>query len=124
MNSIRDAEYAIKWTFAAKGPLAQFRYDSAGVIENDRWWFIPCGRIGSHGCIVNKADLYVNWLGSATNREDALWGHDHGLFHDLVDFAFAPDTPPDVAVRLVAQFRHMKPKTRGQEPREPGSLPS
>jgi hypothetical protein len=99
--------------------LVQFRYDASGVIENDRWWFIPCGWIGSHGCIVNKTDLYVDWLGSATSLENALWGHDQNLFHDLVDFAFALDTPSVVATRLLAQFRHMNPNARGQEPSEP-----
>ncbi len=119
MQTIREAEEAIRNVFAAKGRKPELRYDPSRVIENERWWYIPCGWIGSHGCIVNKNDLYVNWLGSATSVEHALWGHDHGLFHDFVDFAFASNTAPDLVTRLLLRFRHMHPNARGAMPKEP-----
>ena len=64
-------------------------------------------------------DLYVNWLGSALTLEQCFWGHDHGVFCDLVDFTFSPDTERAVAARLLSRFKHMHPNARGVLPNEP-----
>ena len=122
MNTIHDAEKAIKRKFAEKNQSCfnePLRYEASKVIENERWWYIPCVWIGCSGCIVNKQDLCVNWLGSALSQPEYFWGHDHGIFHDLVDFAFAPDTDRELAVRLLARFQHMHPDARGVAPKEP-----
>ena len=122
MSTIAEAEEAIKRKFGEESPggsQGQIRYDSSNVIENERWWYIPCGWIGCSGCIVNKHDLYVNWLGSALSQPDYFWGHDRGLFHDLVDFSFAPDTSKELAGKLLLRFQHMHPNARGGHPKEP-----
>ncbi|MFO1501310.1 MAG: hypothetical protein U1G07_23465 [Verrucomicrobiota bacterium] len=119
MKTRADAEEAIRRRFTSEGFKGELRYDAARVIENDRWWYFPCGWIGSQGCIVNKDTLYVNWLGSSVCLEHCLWGHDHGLFVDLVDFSFAPETNLDIARRLVSRFWHMRPDSNGRQPREP-----
>jgi len=57
---------------------------------------------------MNKSDLYVNWLASGLFTLDAcFWGHDRGLFNDLVDFEFSPDTSLDVAREIVSSFLHI-----------------
>jgi len=120
MNTLRDAEAAISQRFAAEAFRGELRYDPTKVIENDRWWFIPCGWIGCFGCIVNKSDLYVDWLGSGTfTLDDCFWGHDHGLFNDLVDFEFSPDTNLEAAREIVSSFLHMHPNARGVHPSYP-----
>jgi len=122
MNTIQDAEEAIKREFAKESPDGfnrPFRYEASKVVENERWWYIPCVWIGCSGCIVNKQDLYVNWLGSALSQPDYFWGHDHGIFHDLVDFSFAPDTDRELAAKLLVRFQHMHPNARGVHPKEP-----
>jgi hypothetical protein len=122
MNTIQDAEKAIKRKFAEEGPnglSGQLRYEASKVIENERWWYIPCGWIGCSGCIVNKHDLYVNWLGSSLSQTDYFWGHDNGIFYDLVDFSFAPNTDRELAAKLLLRFQHMHPDARGVHPKEP-----
>ena len=122
MNTLRDVEEAIKRKFAEERPTGingPLRYDASRVIENERWWYIPCGWIGCSGCIVNKHDLYVNWLGSALSQPDYFWGHDHGIFCDLVDFSFAPDTDRELAAKLLPRFQHMHPNARGVHPKQP-----
>jgi hypothetical protein len=94
-------------------------YDQTRVIETDRWWFIPWGWIGCAGFIVNKEDLYVNWLGSALTLENCFWGHDHGIYHDLIDFSFSAETDRLVAARLIPRFKHMLPNAKGVLPNEP-----
>lgn len=107
--SIDDAEAAIRDKFSSEGHESPLSYDRTKVIENDRWFYVPCGWIGSAGCIVNKDDGYVNWLGSALDLETCFWGHDRGLFCDLVDFSFASNTDQRLAERILARFRHMHP---------------
>ena len=120
MNTLRDAELAIRHKFVASGFRGELRYDAAKVVETERWWFVPCGWIGCAGCIVNKGDLYVNWLGSCPDVvADCFWGHDRGLFNDLVDFTFAPETDRSVAEKLVLEFKHMHPNVRGVHPQQP-----
>lgn len=68
---------------------------------------------------MSKEDLYVNWLGSALSVEECFWGHDRGVFCDLVDFAFAPDTDEGDAARLLPRFKHMHPNAGGVLPSEP-----
>src|SRR5258706_354551 len=87
--TIRDAEDAIGRRFIADGFRGTLEYASDKVIETDRWWYIPFCWIGCAGFIVSKDDLYVNWLGSALSLEQCFWGHDHGVFCDLVDFTFS-----------------------------------
>lgn len=60
MSTLCDAEAAIRRRCAADGFAGELRYEPTKVIENDRWWFVPCGWIGCFGCIVNKSDLYGN----------------------------------------------------------------
>src|ERR1044071_1073241 len=120
MKTVRDAEFAIRQKFAASGFRGELCYDPSGVIENERWWFVPCGWVGCFGCIVNKNDLYVSWLGSSTFPiDDCFWGHDRALFNDLVDFTFAPGTDRSLAEKLVSQFHHMHPNARGVHPKQP-----
>jgi hypothetical protein len=120
-NTIREAEDAIRRRFAAHGFRGQLEYEPGKVIETDRWWYIPFCWIGCAGFIVNKDDLYVNWLGSGLVLEKCFWGHDHGLYNGLVDFAFSPETNTKLAARLVLRFKHMHPNARGVLPNEPVS---
>src|ERR1041385_6267284 len=119
MNTIHEAEEAIKLRFDRDGFKRELRYDHAKVIENERWWFIPCGWIGCAGCIVNKSDGYVDLLGSALSLEDCIWGHDRGLVVDLVDFSFAPDTDLSLVAKLLQRFKHTRFNPSGQQPKEP-----
>jgi hypothetical protein len=118
-NPLSAVDDAIRRKFASEGRQAKLQYDPSKVVESDKWWYIPCGWIGSHGCIVNKSDLYVNWLGSAVSVEMSIWGHEHGLFCDLVDFAFAPDTDMKLAARVLVRFKHTNPNAAGVDPKEP-----
>lgn len=108
-HTIKDAEEAIRRKLAQeKFNAGEIKYDVSEVVENDRWWYVPFSWIGCFGFIVNKSDLYVNWLGSALhpNLEECLWGHDHGLYCEFVDFSFAPDTDTQLALRLLPKFKH------------------
>ncbi|MDB6026183.1 MAG: hypothetical protein JWM68_2406 [Verrucomicrobiales bacterium] len=119
-NTIRDAEEAIRRRFSADGFRGTLKYNLAEMIEAERWWYIPYKWIGCFGFIVNKDDLYVNWLGSGLFKlELCFWGHDHGIVNDLVDFSFAPDTDTTVAAKLLSGFMHMHPNARGVLPTEP-----
>jgi hypothetical protein len=116
--TLREAEDAIRRRFVADGFRGTLEYASDKVIETQRWWYIPFCWIGCLGFIVSKDDLYVNWLGSGVTLEQCFWGHDRGVFCDLVDFAFARDTDPAVAERLLRQFKHMHANARGVLPSE------
>src|SRR4029453_2250139 len=100
-TTIRDAEDAIRRRFIADGFRGTLKYSSDKVIETDRWGYIPSCWIGWAGLIVNKDDLYVNWLGLALSLEQCFWGHTRGVFFDLVDFTFSPDTDRVLAARLL-----------------------
>ena len=120
-NTIQDAENAIQNRFVKDGFRAVIQYDALKVIENERWWYIPLVWIGCGGFIVSKDELYVNWLGSTShpNLEECFWGHDHGLYCDMVDFTFAPDTDIKLAARILSKFKHTHPKEGGPPPAEP-----
>ncbi len=118
-KSIRDAEEAIRRRFLKDGVCQTLKYAADQVIETDQWWYVPSCSIGSAGFIVNKADSYVNWLGSALSLEQCFWGHDHGVFCDLVDFAFQSDTEMTLAARLLPRFKHRRPDLVGRVPGEP-----
>lgn len=117
--TIREAEDAIRRRFTADRFQGELRYDPAKVIETDQWWYIPYTWIGCKGFIVSKEDLYVNWLGSGLTLEECLWGHEHGVVYDLVDFSFAPNTDTGLAKQLVSRFKHMHPNASGMTPSEP-----
>lgn len=117
-STIRDAEDAIKSRLTADSFRGNLDYASDKVIETARWWYIPYCWIGCAGFIVNKDDLYVNWLGSALSLEQCFWGHDHGVFCDLVDFSFSPDTDRTLAARLLSRFKHMHRNAKGAIPSE------
>lgn len=117
--TLQEAEEAIRARFRREGRSGDIQYDSSGVVESPTWIYVPCGWIGCKGCIVSKADGYVNWLGSALKLDDCLWGHERGLFHDLVDFELAPQTSLDLVARLLDRFKHMHPNSRGKLPEEP-----
>jgi len=89
------------------------------LLRAETWWYIPYRWIGCKGFIVNAADGYVNWLGSALDLQDCFWGHERGVFCDVVDFTFAANTEAKVAVRILQHFRHLRPNEKGQSPREP-----
>jgi hypothetical protein len=118
-HTIPDAEDAIRRRFRANGFCGTLEYAPDKVIETDRWWYIPFCWIGSAGFIVNRDDLYVNWLGSALTLEQCFWGHDHGVVCDLIDFTFSPETDRAAAARLLSRFRHMHPNAEGVLPNEP-----
>jgi len=113
------AEDAIRQRFKTDGFRGKMKYDTTETIENDRWWYIPFCWVGCAGFIVNKSDLYVNWLGSGIKLELCFWGHDRGIFSDMVDFTFSQDTSKDLAMRLISKFQHMQPNSRGALPSYP-----
>lgn len=115
-RTIRDAENAIRRRFAAEGFRGTLKYEPSRVIETDRWWYIPFCWIGCAGFIVNKDDLYVNWLGSGFTLDQCIWGHEHGIYSDLVDFTFSPATDLKLVARLLARFRHTHPDAKGVLP--------
>src|SRR5262249_48861612 len=51
--------------------------------------------------------------------EHCFWGHDRGMYCDLVDFSFAPDTEVELARALFPRFQHMHPNAKGLSPKEP-----
>ena len=118
-RTIKDAEDAIRKRFAAEGFKGQRKYDPARVIETSRWWYIPFTWIGCAGFIINKSDLYVNWLGSILPLSVAIWGHDRGIFNDWVDFTFDPATDTKIAAQAALSFKHMRPNDKGRLPSEP-----
>jgi len=118
-TTIRDAEDAIRRRFVAEGFCSTLEYAPDKVIETDRWWYIPFCWIGCAGFIVNKDDLYVNWLGSGLSRDQIFWGHDKGIFYDLVDFTFSPDTDRALAAKFLVRFKHLHPNAAGALPSEP-----
>ena len=118
-NTIKDAEDSIRRRFAANGFHGRLEYEPGKVIETGRWWYIPFCWIGCVGFIVKKDDLYVNWLGSGVGLEQCFWGHDHGVYCDLVDFTFSPEIDTSLAARLISRFKHMHPNPGGAPPNEP-----
>jgi hypothetical protein len=112
-KKLDEVDDAIRRKFASEGFRGVLKYDRSEAEETEHWWFIPYGWIGCSGCIVNKRDLYVNWLGSALPREMFVWGHERGIFHELLDFSFAPDTPRELAGRLLRRFKYQNPKRTG-----------
>ena len=117
--TLQEAEAAIRRKLRANGFRAELEYAPDQIVETGRWRYVPFCWIGCEGFIVNKGDLYVNWLGSALDLEDCFWGHDRNVFCDLVDFTFSPDTNPDLAARLFARFKHMRSNAAGISPRNP-----
>ena len=91
------------------------------LLRSRNWWYVPYRWIGCIGFIVSSENGYVNWLGSGSgiHLRECLWGHERGIFCDLVDFTFAQDTDPKLAVELVGKFHHMHPNSRGVLPRWP-----
>jgi hypothetical protein len=96
-------------------------YKPEGLLASETWWYIPHGWIGCMGFIVDKKTGYVNWLGSAGSMrlEHCIWGHDRGLFYDVVDFEFAPDTDRELAKSFLPIFMHTHPNAKGVFPKEP-----
>jgi hypothetical protein len=94
-------------------------YDIRYLFRSRHWWYISYGWIGWGGFIVSLDNGYVNCLGSGIPLRDCLWGHEHGIVCDLVDFTFSPDTSKALAARLLERFKHMHPNARGVLPREP-----
>jgi hypothetical protein len=95
------------------------QYDPQFLLRSRTWWYIPYRWIGCSGFIVNMNDGYVNWLGSALKLRQCFWGHERGIFHDLVDFKFAPDTNREMVARLLRSFKHLFPDALGVLPNEP-----
>jgi hypothetical protein len=83
------------------------------------WWYIPYRWIGCSGFIVSMDDGYVNWLGSALKLRQCFWGHERGVFCDMVDFEFAPNTNRELVARLLRSFKHNFPNALGELPSEP-----
>jgi hypothetical protein len=94
-------------------------YDPQQLLRSRTWWYIPYSWIGCAGFIVNMGDGYVNWLGSPFRLRQCFWGHERGVYDDLVDFEFAPGTSKDLAARILNRFKHMHPNAHGLMPREP-----
>jgi len=94
-------------------------YNRDNILQSSEWWYIPRGGIGCGGYIVNKKDCYVNWLGSGVGGlRQWFWGHNRGLYCDLIDFTFAPDTSLDLAGRLLRRFQSLAPDAQGRIPVE------
>ncbi|HWB59878.1 MAG TPA: hypothetical protein VG733_10305 [Chthoniobacteraceae bacterium] len=103
---------------------ASYVYEPAGLLQSPDWWYIPCGWIGCFGFIINKNDSHINWLGSFfamtwSPLQLCFWGHNHGLYCDLVDFTFAPNTSMQLAGRLLRHFQPMAPDAQGRTPERP-----
>jgi hypothetical protein len=119
-RSLERAVECIRKRFAAENWRGKdVTYDPQHLLRSNTWWYIPYCWIGCAGFIVNMGDGYVNWLGSALDLRLCFWGHERGIFCDLVDFEFAPDTSKDLAARLLRSFKHMFPNARGVLPNEP-----
>lgn len=96
-----------------------FSFDARNLLRGRNWWYVPYTWIGCRGFIIDSENGYVNSLGSALSLKDCFWGHEHGVFCDLVDFAFAPDTDTTLAAQLLGRFMHMHPNSRGLPPKTP-----
>src|ERR1043166_1881381 len=94
-------------------------YNNRDLLRSQRWYYIPYVWVGCRGFIVDLESGYVNWLGSALSLKDCVWGHEHGIVFDLVDFTFAADTPRELAARLLERFRRMVPGAPGASPKGP-----
>jgi hypothetical protein len=95
-------------------------YKEEHLLHCADWWYIPYTWIGCSGFIVNTKDGYVNWLGSGLiTLQEFFWGHNRGIFCDLVDFEFASNTDKSVAAKLLEKFQHMHPNARGVLPQCP-----
>jgi hypothetical protein len=94
--------------FKAKGGSGRFDYPPEDLLESHSGWYIPYGGVGCSGFIVDKKSGYVDWLGSGIGIDlsHCFWGHDRGLYCDLVDFTFDVNTDTQLAMRLFALFRH------------------
>lgn len=117
--TLKNAEDSIRRRLLAERFQGTLEYNPREVTETDRWWYIPFRWIGCAGMIVNKDDLYVNWLGSEIDLQDCIWGHDRSIYCDLVDFTFAANTDMNLAQRLIRRFKHMHPRADGKKPVEP-----
>lgn len=117
--TLKEAEDAIRARFRRDGTTHELKYDSKKVVETSNWIYVPCGWIGSAGCIVNRADGYVNFLGSALELDDCFWGHERGVFCDVVDFEFDRQTEVDLVAKLLRKFQHMHANAQGNEPNQP-----
>lgn len=60
-------------------------YLESQAIEAPRWWYIPYGWIGCSGFIVDKADGYINQLGSCHSLDDCFWAHNRGIKYGYAD---------------------------------------
>jgi hypothetical protein len=94
-------------------------YDADGLLRARHWWYIPYCWMGCRGFIVSLKSGYVNWLGSALSLKQCFRGHERGIFGDLVDFTFSPETDTKLAARLLRRFKHNHPNARGVLPKEP-----
>jgi hypothetical protein len=83
-------------------------YDERDLLCAQNWWYIPYRWIGCGGFIVNKTNHYVNCLGSGLSLDDCFWGHERGVFCDLVDFTFAPETDRELVAMIVRRFKKVE----------------
>lgn len=60
-------------------------FQESQVIEAPRWWYIPYGWIGCAGFIIDKADGYINQLGSCHSLDDCFWAHNRGIKYGYAD---------------------------------------
>jgi hypothetical protein len=58
-------------------------------------------------------------LGSGLSLVDCFWGHERGVFCDLVDFEFAQKTDIDLVARLLTRFQHTQCDSQGREAKQP-----
>lgn len=93
-------------------------YKAENLLRSETWWYVPYVWTGCRGFIVNVNDGYVNWLGSALSLQQCFWGHNRGVFCDLVDFTFSPDTKQELAGRMLLGFKHRIPNAHSVLPNE------
>jgi hypothetical protein len=117
--SLRKAEQRMRELFKRKGGDGRFDYPPEDLLESHSWWYIPYRGIGCNGHIVDKKSGYVNWLGSGVRLSDCFWGHDRGLYCDLVDFTFDVNTDTQLAMRLLPLFKHTHAVGGRTPPSEP-----
>lgn len=60
-------------------------FEESQVIEAPRWWYIPYVWIGCSGFIIDKADGYINQLGSCHSLDDCFWAHNRGIKYGYAD---------------------------------------
>ncbi len=63
----------------------EFSCDDSEAIEAPEWWYIPYGWIGCAGFIIDKADGYINQLGSCHSLDDCFWAHNRGIKYGYAD---------------------------------------